>query len=202
MNGEFPFPQTLGRQRDLNTVAADPNAGKLVRPIQYEAQSLLSQVGSYVNNWLGDVSLSNEIKDSQSLNKAGKVSGAPAASFSTLVDTRSGGPLPIQTIANEFLEEIGLKVSSVEPGSEVPGRPVSPTTINFQYSNKIDKSIKKVVSKGGDWVTEQVKGLFNVAYESPVEAEAVPAPNLGAIGKHDDTSMVLIVIAILYLVTT
>jgi len=199
MNGEFPYPQTLGRQRDLNTVAADPNAGKLVRPTQFEAQSLLTQVGSYVNNWLGNISTANQEKDAQSLNKAGKVSGTAPQAFSTLVDTQGQAPSPFNTMADEFLEQIGLKVSSVEPGSEVPGRPVAPKTTNYQFSNNIDKSLKDL----GRALGEQVKGFFNIAYEGPIEPSAVPIEESKGLHLYDEPAggTVLIILAILYLVT-
>lgn len=169
-NGEFqwPFPQTEGRQRDLNTVASDPNMGLLARPVRYQPQSMVTQVGDYINNWLGNIGTANRVKDAESLNIAAKVSGTASEGFQTIVSTYGQTPSPFETMADEFLGQLGLKVSSVEPAS-VPGRPVAPATTNYQYANNIDKSIKKVVSAGGDWLAEQVKGYFNVAYAGPVE---------------------------------
>lgn len=204
MNGEFPFPQTLGRQRDLNTVAADPNVGKLARPTQFPAQSLLTQTASYINNWLGNLSVANKAKDAESANKAAKVSSAPAGFFSPLVDTRGQAESPFNTMADFFLTEIGLKVSSVEPAAKVPGRPPAPQTTNYQYANNIDKAI----AAGGAWVGEQVKGFFNIAYDGPVEPATVPT-SLGDIGRAaaaplsgpGDTRWAIIILGILYLVT-
>ena len=200
MNGVFPAPQTLGRQRDLNTVAADPNAGLLVRPVQTEGQSLFNQAASYVNNWLGNISIANQEKDVESLNKAGKVSSQLPQSFPTLVDTAGQTPSPFQTMADAFMDEIGLKVSSVEPAASVAGRPVAPQTTNYQYANNIDKAL----AAGGAWVGEQVKGFFNITYEGPVEptaAAAGPPPPIGQTGPAVDGSTVLIILGILYLVT-
>lgn len=206
MNGfpEFPAPQTLGRQRDLNTVRADPNVGKLTRPTQFEAQSLLTQAGNYINNWLGNLSIANKVKDSQSTIKAAKVSSAPSVPFSPLVDTRGKADTPFNTMADFFLEEIGLKVSSVEPAAKVPGRPPAPQTTNYQYANNIDKAI----AAGGAWVGEQVKGFFNIAYEGPVAPAGVPN-TLGDIGRASsaplsgpaDSRWPIIMVGILYLVT-
>jgi len=203
MNGEFPFPQTLGRQRDVNTVAADPNAGKIARPTQFEAQSLVTQVASYVNNWLGNISKANKAKDTESFVKAGKVSGAPSGRFETLVDTQGKAPSPFKTMADEFMSQIGLKVSSIEPGSVVPGRPVAPTTTNYQYANNIDKSIKDIRAAGEGFI-KQVKGLFNIAYEGPVEPSAVVAQPVGPepIRGVDYSKMALVILGIVYLVTT
>lgn len=204
MNGEFqwPLPQTEGRQRDLNTVAADPNVGKIARPTQFEAQSLLTQVGSYVNNWLGDISTANRVKDAQSLIMAGKVSSAAPGSFSTLVDTGDRAPSPFDTMADWFLEEVGLKVSSVEPAAKVAGRPVAPETTNYQYANNIDKSIKDIASAGSAFA-EQVKGFFNITYEGPVKPAAVPIEESKGLHLYDEPAAgtVLIILGILYLVT-
>ena len=195
MNGQFPFPQTLGRQRDLNTVAADPNTGLVARPTQYEAQSLLTQVGSYVNNWLGNVSTANQAKDAESLTMAAKVSGSPSERFTTIVDQRSFSQV-FQTIADTFLKQTGLKVSSVEPGSKVPGRPVSPTTTHYQYANNIDQSIQEIRSAGEAFVA-QVKGLFNIAYEGPTDPSAIQATSVGSIGAGGGGTL-LVILAILY----
>jgi len=174
MNGDFqfPIPQTEGRQRDLNTVAPDPNTGMVARPVRFQPQSLVTQVGDYVNNWLGNVATANRVKDTESLGMAAKVSSAPSGAFSTIVETYGRGDSPFETMADEFLVRLGLKVSSVEPGSQVPGRPVAPTTTNYQYANNIDKSLKKVASG----VIEQVKGFFNIGYEGPVEPATSETP--------------------------
>ena len=200
MNGEFqwPMPQTEGRQRDLNTVAPDPNEGMVARPVRFQAQSLLSQVGDYVNNWLGDVATANSVKDSESLGMAAKVSTTAPQGFSTIVETYGQTPSPFETMADEFMDRLGLKISSVEPGSTVAGRPVAPTQTNYQYANNIDKSIKDVVSAGGDWLTEQVKGLFNITYEGPVKPSAVAARPLG-IGSLDDNKQAIIILGIAYI---
>ncbi len=195
MNGEFPFPQTIGRQRDLNTVAADPNTGLVARPTQYEAQSLLTQVGSYVNNWLGNVSTANRAKDAESLTMAAKVSGSSSKSFETILNKVSQSST-FQTIANDFLKDTGLKVSSIEPGSDVPGRPPAPTTTNYQYANKIDKSVEDIRSAGEAFVA-QVKGLFNIAYEGPQKPVAVQATSIGGIGAAGGGAL-LVMLAILY----
>lgn len=211
MNGEFPAPQTQGRQRDLNTVAADPNVGLVARPVQIEGQSLFNQAAGYVNNWLGDLSVANKVKDAQSFNKAGKVSTAPSGNIPSLVATREGEiPSPFDTMANWLLEEAGLRVSSVEPAAPVAGRPVAPETTNYQYANNIDKSIDNVVSAGGAWLTEQVKGLFNISYEGPIEPATVPATSLGNIERSTDRPLgrpggddrwIVVILGILYLVT-
>ena len=196
MNGEFPFPQTLGRQRDLNTVAADPNQGRIARPTQFEAQSLLTQAADYVNNWLGNIATANRAKDTESLIKAAKVSGAtPPAGFSSIVDQGSFSQA-FPTIADALVKDPGVKVSSVEPGSTVPGRPVSTTTTHYQYANKIDQAIKDIRSAGEAFVA-QVKGLFNIAYEGPVEPKAIVATPIGGIGAAGGGTL-LVALAIIY----
>ena len=210
MNGEFPAPQTQGRKRDLNTVAADPHTGLLARPTQTQGQSLFNQAASYVNNWLGNLTVANKVKDAQSYNKASKVSTEPSGSAKSLVDTQGQGDSPFDTMADWFMEEIGLSVSSVEPASPVAGRPVAPQTTNYQYANKIDKSIDKVATAGGEWLTEQVKGLFNLTYEGPVEPATVPTTPMGKIDRASDSPLgqpgvdnrwLIVILGILYLVT-
>ncbi len=200
MNGDFqwPTPQTEGRQRELNTVASDPNTGLVARPVRFQPQSLLTQVGDYVNNWLGDIGTANRVKDSESLNIAAKVSGTASEGFQTIVSTYGQAPSPFETMADEFLGQLGLKVSSVHPGSTVAGRPVAPATTNYQYANNIDKSIKDIVSKGGEWLGEQVKGYFNISYEGPVEPSAAPARSLG-IGSVGDGTTALVILGIGYI---
>lgn len=198
-NGDFqwPFPQTEGRQRDLNTVASDPNMGLLARPVRYQPQSMVTQVGDYINNWLGDIGTANRVKDAESLNIAAKVSGAASEGFQTIVSTYGQTPAPFKTMADELLGRLGLKVSSVEPGTTVPGRPVAPTTTNYQYANNIDKSIKDLRS-AGEQLVEQVKGYFSLSYEGPTEPSAVAAGSIG-IGSLGDNKETLIILVIAYL---
>ena len=199
MNGDFqwPTPQTEGRQRDLNTVTPDPNEGMVARPVRFQAQSLLTQVGDYVNNWLGDVATANSVKDSESLGMAAKVSTTAPQGFSTIVETYGQAPSPFKTMADEFMDRLGLKVSSVEPGSAVAGRPVAPTQTNYQYANNIDKAI----STGGAWLGEQVKGFFNVTYEGPVKPAAVPIEESKGLHLYDEpsTGSALVFLGIAYI---
>ena len=199
MNGDFqwPLPQTEGRQRDLNTVAPDPNTGMVARPVRFQAQSLLTQVGSYVNNWLGDVATANTVKDAESLGMAAKVSNTASQGFATIVETYGQAPSPFETMADDFMDRLGLKVSSVEPGSTVAGRPVAPTTTNYQYANNIDKAIQDVRSAGQE-VIEQVKGYFNIGYEGPVKPSAMIAKPIG-IGALEDNKTALVILGIAYI---
>ena len=199
MNGDFqwPFPQTEGRQRDLNTVAPDPNEGMVARPVRFQAQSLLTQVGDYVNNWLGNIGTANAVKDSESLGMAAKVSSTAPQGFSTIVETYGQAPSPFETMADEFMDRLGLKVSSVEPGSAVAGRPVAPTQTNYQYANNIDKAIKDVRSAGEEFI-DQVKGYFNISYEGPVKPSAMIAEPIG-IGALDGNGSALVILGIAYI---
>jgi len=181
MTEPFPFPQTLGRTRGLNTVAADPNAGLIARPTQAEAISLFTQFGNYVNNWLGNVPAANAVKDAESLAKAEKVSASgKTSSFSTIAETFTESATRMKTIADQFLESAGYKVSRVDPGAVVPGRPAAPTTTHYQYPNLIDKKVTDVKA-AAEAVVDQVKGLFNIQYEGPTKPEAVTATEVGAI---------------------
>lgn len=190
----FPYPQTLGRTREINTVAPDPNTGSIARPTQPEARSLFTQVGDYVNNWLGDIWLSNQVKDDQSLDKASKVSGGQASgSFKTLADTFKESATRFRTYGDELLSEVGYAPSRVDPGAQVPGRPPAPTTSHYQYPNRIDKSIVDVRSGGG--FVEQIKGLFNIVYEGPVEPAVNKASGVGDISAIGGASLLVLLLA-------
>lgn len=200
MNGYFPYPQTLGRTRELNTVASDPNIGQIARPTQPEARSLFTQVADYVNNWLGDISTANQVKDTQSLDKAAKVSaGKTSASFSTLADGWGTRASEFLTIADKWLGELGYGPSRVDPGAKVPGRPPAPTTAHYQYANNIDLSVKDVKAWGKE-IERQLKGLFNKAYEGPVEPAVNKASGVGTIGAVGGGMSLVILLVAAYVV--
>ena len=193
---DFPFPQTLGKTRGINTVAADPNYGKIARPTQYEAQSLLTQAPDYVNNWLGNLFVANQVKDAESLSKAGKV-GSMSSGFATFADTFAASASKFRTIADEMLAQGGYSVSQTSPGAKVPGRPAAPAKTDYQYPNRIDESLKNIVASGQDFVS-QVKGLFNIGYERPVAQKAVQASSVGSVGAAGGWPFLLVIAYILW----
>lgn len=178
MTEPFPYPQTLGRTREIHTVEPYPNRAELARPTQTEATSLFTQSASYVNNWLANLTQSNQVKDQQSLEKAGKVSGGEPVTFETIADTFARSARTMKTYADDLLESFGYRVSRVDPGAKVPGRPVAPRTVHYQNPNLIDQKVADIKQAGQAFV-DQVKGLFNKAYEGPREPQAVVASDIG-----------------------
>ena len=193
---EFPFPQTLGKTRGINTVAPDPNTGMIARPTQYEPQSLISQTANYVNNWLGNITTANKTKDAESMVKAAKVGNAPSG-FQTFADAFVSSAAKFSTIADEMFAKGGYVPSQVSPGAKVPGRPVAPQTTDYQAPNRIDESLQNVIGTGKDFVA-QVKGLFNIGYQRPIPQEAVQASSIGSIGAAGGWPFILIIVYILW----
>lgn len=190
----FPFPQTLGKQRDINTVASDPNQGKIARPTQYEPQSLISQAANYVNNWLGNVSTASAVKKQQSIIEASKV-GNTETGFKSLSDTFTQSAAKFSTIADSIL----AMRDRTDPAAKVPGRPVAPATTHYQYANRIDADAEKIIKTGKDFV-EQVKGLFTTGYPQARPQEAVQASSVGSIGAAGGWP-ILAVLAVLWVVS-
>ena len=193
---DFPFPQTLGKTRAINTVAPDPNTGKIARPTQYEAQSLLTQAANYVNNWLGNVSTANAVKDQESISKAGKVGNIPTG-FQAFGEAFTTSANKIKTIADEFFQQGGYTVTRTDPAAKVPGRPVAPATTHYQYPNRIDQDVKNVVTAGQDFVS-QVKGLFNIGYETPIPQKTIVASSVGSIGAAGGWPLLAIIAYLLW----
>jgi hypothetical protein len=193
---EFPFPQTLGKTRGINTVAADPNTGLDARPIQYEPQSLITQTANYVNNWLGNLTTADQVKSNESLIKAGKIGSIPTG-FQTFMDTFQQSSAKFSTFADEIFAQGGYTVSQTSPGAKVPGRPVAPPTTQYQYPNRIDQSLKNAVSTGQEFV-EQVKGLFNAGYDRPIQQKAIQASSLGSIGAAGGWPFLVVIAYLLW----
>jgi hypothetical protein len=177
MADTFPYPQTYGRTRELNTVPITENVA-LPRLTQTEGVSLFTQVANYVNNWLGNIPQANAVKNEQSNVMAAKINaGELSTSSPSLVDIFTSSANKMKTIADEWLEAGGYTVSRVDPAA-VPGTTPAPQTTQYQYPNLIDQKIQNVVSAWGQ-LTDQVKGMFNLAYEKPMTPTAVAASDVG-----------------------
>jgi hypothetical protein len=188
----YPFPQTIGRVRELNTVPLTPNVA-IPRATQPEATSLFTQVSSYVNNFLGNLNVAETTKDAQSAAIAAKVTVGEPQKIPSLLDTFTQSAQKISTLADEFLKQSGYTVSRVDPGAKVEGRPPAPTTTQYQYPNLIDQKVQEVVTKG-EQILNQVKGMFNLAYEHPMEQKAVVASSIGGVGGTWDWAFIPILI--------
>lgn len=95
-----------------------------------------------------------------------------------------------KTIADKFIEDWGLGAKKRVEGSTVPGRPPAPTIYDYpsQWSKEsLDRKIQDVRSAISN-VGTQIKGLFNLAYESPTGGQTAaqmspgPAPAAGVAG--------------------
>ncbi len=199
---EFPQPQTLGRTRGVNTVAADPNAGLIARPTEYEPQSLLSQVWSYVNNYGGNVPRAEAVKDIQTAQKAAPIGATEPRAFSTIVEDLGtfSGKSGWKTYADKFIDDMGLKVISVSPGARVPGPVPAPRTEHYNAANNMDQRVEKVLGKKGVEFVRQVKGLFNLGYEGPEAPQGIGGGPLAAPVAATSAGMptILLAVAILY----
>lgn len=85
-----------------------------------------------------------------------------------------------KTIADDFIDDWGLRPEK-RVGAAVPGRPVAPAIYDYpsQWSKEsLDRSIKDVRTTVSG-LGKQIKGLFNLAYESPTggqTAQRLPSP--------------------------
>jgi len=196
MSEPFPYPQTLGRTRELNTVTPTPNVA-LPRATQPEATSLFTQFANYVNNYLGNVPAANAIKDTESIDKAAKVSAGSPSAFTSIIDSFTQSATKIKTLADELLVAGGYTVSRVDPAA-VPGVTPAPKTTQYQYPNQIDQKVKSVVAAGTDFI-DQIKGMFNLAYEKPMEQKAVVASSVGGIGPAGGWTFLILIALILWM---
>ena len=87
-----------------------------------------------------------------------------------------------KTIADKFIDDWGLGAKKQSPGSvSTPGRPPNPMVYDYpsQWSKQsLDQSIKDIRSSLSN-VGTQIKGLFNLAYESPTGGQTAAAMSGG-----------------------
>ena len=87
-----------------------------------------------------------------------------------------------KTIADKFIADWGLGAKKESaPSVSTPGRPANPTVYNYpsQWSKEsLDQSIKDIRSSLSN-VGTQIKGLFNLAYESPTGGQTAAAMSGG-----------------------
>ncbi len=187
---DFPTPQTLGRTRGINTVPSDPNAGLLARPTSYEASSFFDQVLSYINNYGGSVAVSAAVKGVESQQKAAPIGNVAPSRFTTISEAlASTRPFEStwKTIADQIIEGWGLVIQSDYPGAKVPGPIPAPRVENYGGADTRDKAWSDV-RRFGETIVNQVKGLFNLAYEGPQERRVVPIEEHKGLGLYRDTS--------------
>lgn len=193
---EFPAPQTEGRQRDVNTFAGNPFTGWIYKPTEYEAQSIFETPGDYIDNYGGNIPRAEASKDVLSQDKAGEIGNRP-----TFVDTMTGVLKSASTSAQTWKTYAdtmlgNLKVQDVHPGSTVKGPVPSPTIIHYGVENNMDRKIEGIKTAYED-IVHQVKGLFNLAYEGPVEAAASEQPGVAAVPKPWTGNLTIVVLVAL-----
>lgn len=95
-----------------------------------------------------------------------------------VVRTAAETATEFKTIADKFIADWGLGAKKESaPSVSTPGRPVNPTVYNYpsQWSKEsLDQKIGDVRSALTN-VGTQIKGLFNLAYESPTGGQTAAA---------------------------
>lgn len=85
------------------------------------------------------------------------------------VEAAAASAAKIKTFADYYVDLLGLQKTNVQPGSTVPGPVPAPTVTNYQAAWGVDaigqsiKDVRSALSNAGN----QIKGFFNIAYESP-----------------------------------
>lgn len=207
----YPYPQTAGKDR--NIVLADQSTfdGLQFRPTQTQAESLFRTDVYASNDWYGtpyELQFSQQANAEESRAKAAIIGGESGGGwFDGIMDIFGIENKSFKTIADEFVIKYGLYDQSYTAGSSVPGSPPAPAEINLSAAQR-EKIIKNRIASAQSVVgslVAQVKGLFNMGYDSPgldpggemgpYETQA-PEKKLPA-----NIKTAAIVILILYLVT-
>ena len=199
---EFPAPQTLGRTRGVNTVPSDPNAGLLARPTATEATSIWDQVRSYINNYGGSVALSQTVKGIESQQKAAPIGNVTPSVFGTvsaMLESTRGVEATWKTVADKIIKDRGLVIQSDYPGAKVPGPIPAPRVENYSGANNMDTALSGIKQFGEDFVN-QVKGMFNLAYDGPQEQTGVPNTRMYSIRALDPKATAAAVLLAAFLI--
>ena len=210
MSLPYPYPQRAGRDR--NIVLADQSTfdGLPFRPTQTQAESLFRTDVYAGNDWYGtpyELQFSQQANTEESRAKAALIGGESGGGiFAGIMDIFGIEGKTFKTIADEFVVKYGLYDQSFSAGSSVPGFPPAPGEINLSAAQR-EKIIKNRIASAqsvfGSLVS-QVKGLFNMAYDSPgidpggeMEPMELPGP-----AKEVPTGMIkaAAVLFIIYLV--
>lgn len=203
----YPYPQTAGRDRHVETVDQSTFEGLPFRPTQTQAESMFRTNVYADNDWYETpfaLQFSEQANREESRAKAAAVGGdAGGGVFAGLWDVfKDTTEKTFASIADDLMVKYGLKVQSVTPGSSVPGNPPAPGEINYTAAQR-EQVIKERVSAGSgifDSVITQVKGLFNLGYPSPYETKTGGIP--AGTGKLPaNIGMIAVGILILYMVT-
>lgn len=180
MNGlieEYPYPQTIGRVRNIETVAPVAEWNWPYRVTSPGAESLWKDYGfTYELK-------SEAVRKQESTQAAASTGGGGGGIFETIGDllgTFGGAAKKTSTIADQIMENWGLKVQSVSPGSKVSGSPPAPTITNYGVANNVDRKIKDIKT-AGEAVLNQIKGLFNLSYEGPYDPKATPQTGVATV---------------------
>ena len=167
----FPTPQR--EKIKSESVAAAEGAGQTYRQTQWENPSMHLSWNFAQKDWLdspqeAQFAVPAKIKESQQL--AAKVSAEPQRGpLETFVDIARWGTeqaAKITTVADEFMVAWGLKKREpISGGAKETGN--SPGTIQYLQDIR-DKTaaVLPTLKAAGSAILDQVKGLFNLGYES------------------------------------
>lgn len=200
---EFPFPARAGKQRHVKTVDQSTFESWGYRPTSNQAQSLFRTAAWSKNNWFSSPYASRYSEKqmrAESKAKAAKVGGNEHHSFEPIVDIlrqTAETAHEFRSIADQFMVDWGLNVQSVNPGSNVVGRPVAVTETNYTGIDREAEIKQKMKTIEGtlDTFVRQVKGLFNTGYPTNV----VSTPSV-AEAETQPTMPIWLILAIIFLV--
>ena len=196
---EYPAPQTEGRTRAVNTYAGNPFAGWIYKPTQYQVQSIFETPNSYIDNYSGDIRTAEKSKDVLSQDKAAQIGNKPNGTINAWLGVAASAKesaVTWKTYADVMLGN--LKVQDVHEGAKVDGVTPAPRTIHYGAENNMDQKIENIKGAGENLV-DQIKGLFNLAYEGPTEPTATEQRGVGDVPKAVGGNIGIAVLAILAL---
>lgn len=210
MSLPYPYPQTAGRDRHIVTVDQSTFDGLPFRPTQTEAESLFRTAVYAATDWYGTpyaLQESEQANREESRAKAAVIGGESGGGiFAGIMDIFGKvGDETFRTIADDFMVTYNLQEQSRSAGSLVPGNPPAPGEINYTAAQreqiikeKIAAAQKTARSFLGSLVG-QVKGLFNLSYDSP---GLDPGGEMGPpeLGTKPNLAKAAIAILIIYLV--
>lgn len=183
----FPYPQTAGRDRHIDTVDQSTFVGLPFRPTQTQAESLFRTDVYKAVDWYGTpfaLQFSQQANIEESRAKAAMIGGEDGGGwFAGIMDIFGLEGKTFRSIADEFMVKYNLKVQSISPGSSVPGNPPAPGEVNYTAAQREQIIKERILDAKGiaGSLVSQAKGLFNMGYDSSSETKSgspVQPPNL------------------------
>ena len=145
-----------------------------------------------------------EIMDLYAHEKQLENGGKPSTVESILGPVRVAAETAVEfkTIADHFIDGWGLRPTQ-RTDAGVSGNPPAPVIYDYpsQWSKEsLDRSIRNI-RVGAETLGRQIKGLFNLAYESPTPGEQTAAPMMAGIGAIPPIVIIAVLGLLIYMGT-